>query len=139
MNRLIEEAVWGFLSKLASRSGARIFQRLRYANTLIQEVVAFAHKVPLQQGKDPQHRRDPLGQKTALAFDQVYELSQSETLAGESEMRRTMYAVLATLATVNKMILDGASDEEIRQETQKLNGERLAFEEHTRRLEQAKA
>ena len=133
------------MSKLASHSAAHIFERLRHTNALIQEVVATAYKIPLQTEKSVanihekdarQSRRNQLSQKSSAAFDQVYELCQSESLAEKNEMRGTMYAILARLATANEMLLQGASEEEILKEIAQLNEERRRFEENTRKLEQ---
>ena len=146
VSALVEEALWGFLAEMASRSGAQVFEQLRHANALIQEVVAIAHKTPLMAEKDAknihetdprQHRRNQLSEKANSAFEQVYELCQSERLAAENRMRATMYAVLARLAAVNEMILQGATEEEVLKEIRQLNEERQRFEEHTRKLETA--
>jgi hypothetical protein len=146
VSALVEEALWKFLSELASKSGAQVFERLRHANSLIQEVVALAHKTPLMAEKDAenihetdprQRRRNQLSEKSSAAFEQVYDLCQSERLAGENRMRAAMYAVLARLAAVNEIILQGASEEEVLKEIRRLNEERERFEEHTRKLETA--
>ena len=138
------------MSKLTIDSN--IVERLRYANSLIHKALAEAYKpykLPLQEQKGPvniheaqarQERRNRLSQKMDTAFDQIYELSQSEQVAGQNQMRAVMYALLTHMAATNEKILRGAAEEEILAEVTKLREEQRAFEEATRQLEeQAKA
>lgn len=146
-SRIVEEALWAHLSKLTVNSN--ILDRLRYANGLIHQALAEAYKQPLQEHKGAaniheaqarQERRNKLSQKMETAFDQIYELSQSEQLAGHNQMRATMYALLSHTAATNEMILRGAAEEEILAELSKLREKQRAFEEATKQLEeQAKA
>jgi len=142
-NRLVEEALWAHLSKLAVNSN--VLERLRYASSLIHQALAEAYKIPLKEQKGPtnihetqarQERRNKLSQKMETAFDQIYELSQSEQLAGQNQMRATMYGLLSHAAATNEMILRGAAEEEILAEITKLREEQRAFEEATRQLEE---
>jgi hypothetical protein len=146
-SRIVEEAIWAHLSKLTVNSD--IVQRLRYANSLIHEALAEAYKTPLKEQKDAANihenqtrheRRNKLSEKMNAAFDQIYELSQSEQVAGQNQMRAVMYALLTHMAATNEQILRGAAEEEILAEVSKLHEEQRAFEEATRQLEdQAKA
>jgi hypothetical protein len=146
-SRIVEEALWAYLSKLTVNSN--IMNRLRYANSLIHQALAEAYKQPLQEQKGSanihearvrQERRNKLFQKMETAFDQIYELSQSVQLAGQNQMRAAMYALLSHAAATNEMILRGAAEEEILGEISKLREEQRAFEEDMRQLEeQAKA
>lgn len=142
-SRIVEEALWEHLSKLTVNSN--ILERLRYANSLIHQALAEAYKQPLQEHKGPvnvheaearQERRNKLSQKMETAFDQIYELSQSEQLAAQNQMRAAMYGLLAHTAATNEMILRGAAEEEILAEITKLREEQRAFEEATRQLEE---
>jgi hypothetical protein len=87
--------------------------------------------------KEPrQLRRNEISQKATAAFDQVYELAQSETLAEKNQARGAMYETLARLAEVNGVLLTDASDEEVLEELQQLREAQLNFEEATRKLEE---
>jgi len=147
----VEQALWKALGRVAARKGARLRDRLRHANALINEVVGSACvlrvagtlKVPGQASpvnvheKEPrQHRRNQISQKAAAAFDEVYDLAQAEALAAENQTRAEMYMVLARLAEVNEALLKGASDEEVMVEIEKLREEQERFEESTRILEE---
>lgn len=143
---IVEAASWRYLSSL-SLSGD-VVQRLRQASSLITQVVVVANKLPLQEHKGSvdihqrggrQERRNELSEKTNSATSQVYELAQSEKLAEESQLRASMYAVLAHLATVNELILKDAAEEEILAEIDKLRQEQRNFEENTRQLEERSA
>ncbi len=146
-SRIVEEALWAHLSKLTINMN--IVERLRYANSLIHQALAEAYKLPLQEQKGPvnihetqtrQDRRNKLSQKMDTAFDQIYELSQSEQVAGQNQMRAVMYGLLTHMAATNEKILRGAAEEQILAEVTKLREEQRAFEEATRQLEeQAKA
>ena len=139
---IVEDASWEYLSSLAI--SGNVVERLRHASSLITEVVVTANKLPLQEHKGPvdiherkgrQERRNDLSEKTNAATSQVYELAQSEKLAEENQLRGTMYAILAHLATVNELILKDAAEEEILAEIDKLRQEQRDFEENTRQLE----
>jgi len=146
-SRIVEEALWANLSKLTINTN--IVERLLYANSLIHQALAEAYKAPLQEQKGPvniheaqarQERRNKLSQKMDTAFDEIYELSQSEQVAAQNQMRAVMYALLTHMAATNEKILRGAAEEEILAEVTKLREEQRAFEEATRQLEeQAKA
>lgn len=146
-SRIVEEALWAYLSKLSVDSN--IIERLHLANSLIHQALAEAFKLPLQERKDPmnihetqtrQERRNRLSQKMEEAFDQIYELSQSEQIAGQNQMRAAMYRLLTHMAATNELILRGAAEEEILAELTKLREDQSAYEEATRHLEeQAKA
>lgn len=144
MSSIVEEALWRFLGQLSMYEGAKVFERLRHAQALIDEVIALAHKVPLQAEKSPtnihekearQRRRNEISEKSTAAFDEIYDLCQSERLASEAEMRAVMYGLLARLAAANEALLEGASEEEVLVEIQKMREERQRFEKHTRELE----
>jgi hypothetical protein len=131
------------LSKLTINTN--IIERLRYANSLIYQAIAEAYKVPLQEQKGPvniheaqarQERRNRLSQKIDAAFNQIYELSQSEQLAERNQMRAVMYGLLTHMAAVNEKILRGAAEEEILAELTNLREEQRAFEEATRQFEE---
>ena len=139
---IIEEASWRLLSKI-TLSG-NIYERLRGAHALVNEVVVLASKVPLQEKKGPpnvhektqrQLRRNELSDKTHAAVDEVYELAQSEKLAKENQTRASMYAIIASLATIDALILKDAGEEEILDEIAALREADNKFEEATRELE----
>jgi shikimate kinase len=85
---LVEKAVREYLSKTTSRKGSHLTQRLQYANSLICDVLAAATPIGIAgtgpaniHVKEPrQLRHNKISQKATAAFDQVYELAQSETL-----------------------------------------------------------
>jgi hypothetical protein len=148
---VVEEVLWKELGRIAARRGARLHERLLHAHGLINEVVASAFavriagevRVPGQPSpaniheKEPrQQRRNRISEKAAAAFDEVYDLAQTEALAAENRARATMYMVLARLAEVNEGLLKGASDEEIMAEIEKLREDQERFEEATRKLEE---
>jgi len=140
--KIVEEALWAYLSKLTLQGD--IIQRIRHAEGLIDQLIAEAHKLPLQKQKGPpnihtprerQDRRNSISDKTTSAFNQIYVLAQSEQLAEQSQMRAEMYAILARLASVNELILRGAAEEEILVELSQMREERHNFDEATRKLE----
>jgi len=140
--KIIEEALWAYLSRLTLQGD--IIQRIHHAQGLIDQVIAEAHKLPLQAQKGPpnihttrerQERRNRISDKTTSAFNQIYELAQSEHLSEQNQMRAEMYAILARLATVNELILRGAAEEEILAELSEMREERNNFDEATRQLE----
>ena len=150
VSMIVEQMLWKRLGQIAARKGARLYERLRHANALISEVVAsaltvqVAGEVKIPGRKEPanihameprQQRRNRISEKAQAAFDEVYDLAQTETLAAENQKRATMYMVLARLAEVNEALLKGASDEEIMAEIQKLREDQERFEEATRKLE----
>lgn len=139
------------MGRIAGRKGARLYERLRHANALIDEVVALAFAIepagrvqlPGQAApadiheKEPRHRRrNRISEKTSAAFDEVYDLAQTEALASNNKTRATMYMVLARLAEVNEALLKDASDEEIMAEIEKLREDQERFEEATRIMEE---
>jgi hypothetical protein len=139
---IVEQALWKYLSKITSSGD--ISERLRYAHALVNGVIVTASKVPLQDKKGPanihektqrQIRRNALSEKTHAALDAVSELAESEKLAAENQMRAAMYAVVASLATVDALILRDAAEEEILDEIAELREEAAKFEEATRELE----
>jgi hypothetical protein len=130
---------------MAAKRGAKLFERLRYADALISEVIALGSPIQPAGGRLPaddihvkevrQRRRNELSAKTIEAFDQVYEIAQTEALATENQLRTAAYEVLAHLAEVNAAILKDASEEEILAEMEKLREGQREFEEATRELE----
>jgi hypothetical protein len=142
-NEVVERALWKYLSRI-TLSGD-ILERLRQAHALIYEVIVTASKIPLQVAKGPanihekaprQQRRNELSEKTHSALDAVSDLAESEKLAEEAQARATMYAIIASLATVDALILRDASQEEILAEIAELREEDAKFEEATRELEE---
>ncbi len=148
---VVEQVLWKELGQIAARKGARLHERLRHANALINEVVASAYavriagevRIPGQANpaniheKEPRRqRRNRISEKAGAAFEEVYELAQTEALAAENRTRAAMYMVLARLAEVNETLLKGASDEEVMAEIEKLREDQERFEEATRKLEE---
>ena len=148
---VVEQLLWKGLGQLAAWKGARLQERLRHASALIDEVVASAFtvqiagdvRVPGQAGvvdvhgkEARQQRRNELSQKAKAAFDEIYDLAQTEALAAENQKRATMYMILARLAEVNEALLKGASEEEILHEIERLREDQERFEEATRKLEE---
>lgn len=142
VSEFVEESLERTLSKITASGD--IIKRLRYAQALVNDVIIFARKEPLQGKKGPaniheetarQIRRNELSDKTHAAMEQVYGLAQSEKLAAENQTRAAMYTVLASLATVDALILKDAADEEVLAEIAKLREEDAKFEETTRELE----
>ena len=148
---VVEELLWRELGRIAARKGARLVERLRHANALINEIVAFyltiqiAGEVTVPGQKPPanihekefrRERRNRISEKTVAAFDEVYDLAQMEALAKDNRTRATMYLVLARLAEVNELLLRDASQEEVLVEIEKLREDQERFEEATRKLEE---
>jgi hypothetical protein len=143
-SRIVEEALWAHLSRLTVDSN--ILERLRYAGGLIHQSLAEAYKQPLKEEKGPvaniheaqarQERRNRLSQRMDAAFEAIYELSQSEQVAAQNQMRAAMYGLLTHMAATMEMILRGAAEEEILAEMSKLHEEQRAYEEATRQLEE---
>src|SRR5208282_6869102 len=148
---VVERALWKGLGQVAARKGARLHDRLRHANALITEVVTSAYvvgiagevQIPGQpkpaniHEKEPRkQRRNRISEKAAAAFEEVYELAQTEAVAAANQERASMYMILARLAEVNETVLKGASDEEVMEEIEKLRGDQERFEEATRKLEE---
>ena len=148
---VVEEVLWKALGHVAARKGARLQERLQHANWLITEVVASGFGgVPIVGGvqipgqpapaniheKEPRRqRRNRISEKATAAFDEVYDLAQTEALASKNRTRAAMYMALARLAEVNEALLKDASDEEIMVEIEKLRENQERFEEATRLLE----
>jgi len=148
----VERALWKLLGQIAARKGARIVERLRHANALIEEVVALGSpimiagtvRIPGQTTPPPdihvkeprQQRRNRISDKSSAAFDEVYDLAQTEAVASNNKTRAMMYMVLARLAEVNEALLRGASEEEVLAEIAKLREEQERFEEATRVMEE---
>jgi len=131
------------LGQVTGRRGAQFTQRLRYANALIVEVIAVGFPITIA-GTGPadihkkearQLRRNELSEKAMAAFDQVYELAQSEALAEKNRTRAMFYEILAHLAEVNSATLRDASEEEILDDLQEVREDQVKFEEATRKLE----
>jgi len=144
VSRYVEEALWKILSRDAARKGAKFHARLRHANCLIEQVIAEAFVTQVAGNLDVanvhrvdtrQQRRNRISEKCEAAFDEVYDLAQSEKLAKENRTRAVFYAVLAQLAQVNETILQGASDEEVLAQIQQLREEQRRFETTTREME----
>ena len=148
---IVEQMLWRAMGQIAARKGARLHERLRHANALIDEVVAEAFpiepaghvQIPGQAApvdiheKEPRHeRRNRISEKTSAAFDEVYDLAQTEALASQNRTRAIMYMVLARLAEVNEALLKDASDEEVLAEIEKLREDQESFEEATRIMEE---
>ena len=142
IGKIVEEALWAYLSKLTLKGD--IIQRIHHAQSLMDQLVAEACKVPLQAQKGPpnihsarerQARRNSISDKTTSAFNQIYELAQAEQITEQSQIRGVIYAVLARLASVNELILRGAAEEEILAELSQMGEERHNFDEATRQLE----
>jgi hypothetical protein len=138
---IVERGLWKYLGNQAARKGAQLFQRLLYADALICDVlgnsVAIAGTRPANvHQKEPRPLiRNELSEKVKAAFDEVYEIAQTEALAEANEARAGMYELLAHLAQVNRSILKDASEEEILDELEKVREDQLKFEEATRKLE----
>ena len=147
----IERTLWKGLSKEAARKGARLFARMHHANALISEVIAefmtisVAGHVTIPGQPEPediheaeprQDRRNRVSKKVEAAIEEVYELAQTEALAEENQTRAVFYGVLAHLAQVNENTLQGAANEEVLAEIEKLRQEQKRFEETTRKLEE---
>jgi hypothetical protein len=124
-------------------SSGNIYERLRAAHALVNEIIVFARKEPLQTKKGPsnihektprQLRRNEFSGKTHAAFDQIYDLAQSEKLAQENQVRVGAFMTLASLATIDALILMNAGEEVI-DEIAKLREVDSKFEEATRELE----
>jgi Spy/CpxP family protein refolding chaperone len=142
ISMITEDALWRYLSKISS--SGNVIERLRYASSLVTQVVVTASKLPMKEIKGPvdvhqkegrQGRRNELSDKTNAATDQVFDLAQSEKLAAENQLRASMYAVLARLATINELILKDAAEEEILAAITALRKEQNDFEDSTRELE----
>jgi regulator of RNase E activity RraB len=112
---------------------------------LITEVIAIGYAVrpagqlvvgDIHTRETRQRRRNELSAKALEAFDQVYEIAQTEALAEANELRIAAFEVLAHLAEVNSSILRDASEEEILAEMEKLREEQRNFEAATRELEE---
>jgi hypothetical protein len=122
---LYEKALRQYLSKTAAVKVAHLTQRLRYANMLSCDALAAAMTTGVA-GRSPfanihekaprQLSRNEISQKTTAAFDQVYDLAQTEILAEENQARGAMYETLAKLAEVNGALLMDASHEEVLEE-----------------------
>ncbi len=139
---LIEEALERFLPTLTEQDFPQLFTRLQLAQGQIREIIAYAHKVPLQTHKGDIHaaearqeRRNELADKSRAAFDQIYELAQAKKLEEEARTRSQMYLAIARLATINAKILRDAAEEEILKEIAALHEENQRLEEATRELE----
>ncbi len=148
---VVERALGNGLGQIAARKGARLHERLRHANALITEVIAAAHVVSIAgevsipgqakpaniHEKEPRkQRRNRISEKAAAAFEEVYELAQTEAVATANRTRAAMYMALARLAEVNEALLKDASDEEVMAEIEKLREDQERFEEATRKLEE---
>ena len=143
---IVEEALWRELGRLTARDKAKLVQRLKYVDGLINEIIALAQpvepagqvrlagQVNVHTKEARQERRNELSQKIHTATNQVFDLAQTEALAEENQMRALMYGILAQLASVDAMILKDAS-EEILAEMERLREEQAEFEEATRKLE----
>jgi hypothetical protein len=154
---VVEQALWKALGQVAARKGARLHERLQHANALISQIVAYASpmmvvaagdfEIPGQTTPPPpvpvdvhevearRRRRNQISQKAMAAFEEVYDLAQTEALASQNQARAAMYLILARLAEVNEASLRNASDEEVMDEIQRLREEQERFEEATRSLE----
>jgi hypothetical protein len=75
---------------MAAKTSAKLFERLRYADALISEVITLWSRIQPAGGLAPgdihtkenrQRRRNELTAKALEAFDQVYEIAQTEALA----------------------------------------------------------
>lgn len=141
---ILEEAAWIWLRRMTAHKGAKLFERLRYADALITEVIAIGYAIrpagqlavgDIHTTETRQRRRNELSAKALEAFDQVYEIAQTEALAEANQLRIAAFEVLAHLAEVNSAILRDASEEEIVAEMEKLREEQRQFEEATRKLE----
>jgi SepF-like predicted cell division protein (DUF552 family) len=144
VSRYAEEAIWSALRKQAIKKGAKLLVRLRHANAILDELIAEAFGIRIASGgpadvhvtESRQQRRNRISEKCEAAFDEIYELSQSERLAKENQTRAVFYAVLSRLAQVNEIILQGAAEEEILVEMQKLREDQDRFEKATEQLEE---
>ena len=147
----VERTLWKGLSKEAARKGAKLFARMHHADALIGEIIAefmaprpAGHlRIPgqpepenMHEAESRQNRRNRVSQAVEAAIEEVYELAQSEALAEENHARAVFYGLFAHLAQVNENILEGASEEEVLAEIEKLRQEQKRFEETTRKLEE---
>jgi hypothetical protein len=147
----VERTLWKGLSKEAAKKGAKLFARMHHADSLINEIIAEFMairpagrlRIPgqpepenIHETESRQNRRNRVSQKVEAAIEEVYELAQSEALAEENQTRAVFYGVFAQLAQVNENILEGASNEEVLAEIEKLRQEQKRFEETTRKLEE---
>jgi hypothetical protein len=145
VSHYVEDVLWKALSKEAARKGAKLHERLRHVNALIEQVIAEglavtvagqAGSVDIHTAGERQQRRNRISDKCEAALNEVYELAQSQALAQQNQTRAIFYAIFAQLAHVNETLLKGASDEEIMTEIQKLREEQERFEDATRQLEE---
>jgi hypothetical protein len=129
---------------MAAQRGAKLYERLRYADALVSQVIALGSPIQPAGGfaagdihtkETRQRRRNELGVKAIEAFDKVYEIAQTEALAEANQVRTAAYEVLAHLAEVNAAILRDASEEELLAGVEGLREEQRRFEEAIRRLE----
>lgn len=146
VSTLVEQMVWASLSKMAS---GNITERLRHVHALINEIVAEegvqrfhaqgqgeeTTRRDIRANVEGQDRRNPLSEKTTLALEQLYDLTQSERVKN-TETRAAMYSVLARLATVNARILNNAAEEYVALEVHRLREEDKELEASTRELEE---
>jgi len=129
--QLLGEIVWRYLEEFAAVNNPRIlFTKLEQVQLKLKELIAMARvdKVPMKAEKDAQASKEVVGSKSyqerqqkrsqmlekgLTAFDDLFQIAKSETVAQQSRYRTQTYMVMARLGMLNALLLRNAAEEEV--------------------------
>lgn len=129
--QLLGEIVWRYLEEFAAVNNPRIlFTKLEQVQLKLKELIAMAHleKIPLMAEKNARAAEEPAGSKSyqerqqkrsqmlekgLTAFDDLFQIAKSETVAQQSQYRTQTYMAMVRVGMLNALLLRNAAEEEV--------------------------
>jgi hypothetical protein len=128
MAEIVRDMTRDYITEFSGSQSKFVTPKILQATQLIKQLIAYGRvsKTPLKSSKTPleaqkdtdvreerQRKRGKLLEMGMLAFEQVYEIAQSEEKAKAAKYRVQAYLVLSSLGKLNAAILRDATDEEL--------------------------